>query len=54
MYETYYDKLQPLFRGEKIHLHYMDTDSFVLSVITKNFLKDLKNSENIFDFSNLD
>ena len=32
----------------------MDTDSFVLSVNTKNIIKDLKNLEDIFDFSNLD
>ena len=32
----------------------MDTDSFVLSVNTKNIYKDLRNLENIFDFSNLD
>ena len=32
----------------------MDTDSFVLSVNTKDIIKDLKNLENIFDFSNLD
>ena len=32
----------------------MDTDSFVLSVNTKDSIKDLKNLEDIFDFSNLD
>ena len=32
----------------------MDTDSFVLSVNTKDIIKDLKNLEDIFDFSNLD
>ena len=31
-----------------------NTDSFVLSVITKDIIKDLKNLDNIFDFSNLD
>ena len=51
MYETYYDKLQPYFRQENIQLHYMDTDSFILSVNTKDIIKDLKNLE---DFSNLD
>ena len=35
MYETYYDKLQPYFGQENIHLHYIDTDSFVLSTNTK-------------------
>ena len=32
----------------------MDTDSFVLSVNTKDIIKDLKNLEDVFDFSNLD
>ena len=30
MYETLYDKLQPYFGQEKIQLHYIDTDAFVL------------------------
>ena len=54
MYETYYDELQPYFGRQNIQLHYMDTDSFVLSVNTKDIIKDLKNLEDIFDFSNLD
>ena len=54
MYETYYDKLQPYFKQEIIQRHYMDTDSFVLNVNTKDIIKDLKNLEDIFDFSNLD
>ena len=54
MYETYYDILQPYFSQENIQLHYMDTDSFILSVNTKDVIKDLKNLEDIFDFSNLD
>ena len=54
MYETYYDKLQPYFGKENIQLHYMDTDSFILSVNKKNIIKDLKKLEDIFDFSNLD
>ena len=32
----------------------MDIDSFVLSVNTKDIIKDLKNLEDMFDFSNLD
>ena len=32
----------------------MDTDSFVLSENTEDNIKDLKNLEDIFDFSNLD
>ena len=54
MYETYYDILQPYFGQEINQLHYMDTDSFVLSVNTNDIIKDLKNLEDIFDFSNLD
>ena len=54
MYETYYDKLQPYFRQENIQLHYIDTDAFVLSLKTQGIIKDLKNLEDIFDFSNLD
>ena len=54
MYETYYDKLQPNFGEKNLQLHYMDTDSFVLSVNTKDIVNDLKNLEDLFDFSNLD
>ena len=54
MYETYYDKLQPYFGQENFQLHYMDTDSFILSVNTKDIIKDSKNLEDKFDFSNLD
>ena len=32
MYETYYGKLQPYFGQDKLQLHYIDTDEFVLSV----------------------
>ena len=52
--ETYYDKLQPYTGQENIHLPFMDTDSFVLGVNTKDIIRDLKNLEDIFDFSNLD
>ena len=54
MYETYYDKLQPYFGQEIIQLHYMDCDSFVLSIETQNIINNLKNLEDLFDFSNLD
>ena len=42
MYDTYYDKLQLYIGPEKIQLHYTDTDAFVLSVNTKDIIKDLK------------
>ena len=54
MYETFHDILQPYFGLEKIQLHYIDTDAFVLSLNTKDIMKDLKNLKDIFDFSNLD
>ena len=54
MYETYYDILQPCFGEKNLHLHYMETDSFILSVKTKDISKDLKNLEGIFRFSSLD
>ena len=54
MYETYYDTLQPYFGQENLQLHYIDTDGMILSMRTENIIKDLKNLEDIFDFSNLD
>ena len=54
MYETDYDILQPYFGQENIRLHYVDTDAFVLSINTKDIIKDLKSLEHIVDFSNLD
>ena len=54
IYETYYQKFQPYFGQKNIQLHYMDTDSSVLSVTTKDKIKDLKKLEDVFDFSKLD
>ena len=54
MYDTYYDKLQPFFGLENIQLHYTDADSFILSINTKDLIRDLKNLEDILYFSNLD
>ena len=45
--------LQPYFGQENLQLHYIDCDSFVLSFRTQNVINDLKNLEEIFDFSNL-
>ena len=36
------------------YLHYFDTDAFVLSMNTKDIIKDSKNLKDVFDFSNLD
>ena len=54
MYETYYDTLQPYFGQDSLQLHYIDTDGMILSMKTKDIIKDLKKLEDIFDFSNLD
>ena len=54
MYETYYDTLQPYFGQKNLQLHYIDTDGMILSMQTQNIINDLKNLEDIFDFSNLD
>ena len=53
MYETYYEKLQPYFGLENIQNHYTDCDSMVLSIKTDDIINDLKNLEDLFDFSNL-
>ena len=55
MYEFYYNKLQPYWK-QSIQLHYMDTDSFILSFDTNhqeliNFLQENKDE---FDLSELD
>ena len=53
VYVTFYDKL-PLYFGDEIsQLHYIDRDAIVLSLNTKDVIKDLKNLENLFNFSNL-
>ena len=39
--DTYYDKLHPCFGEKNLHLHYMDADTFILRVNTKDIIKDL-------------
>ena len=53
MYEFYYHKLQPYY-SSSVKLHYMDTDSFILSIKTGDVIKDLENFKDDFDFSELD
>ena len=43
-----------IFGQENFQLHYIDTDTFVLSVNTEDIIRDLKNLEYLFDFGNLD
>ena len=53
MYETYYDKLQTYFGQDSLQLHYMNCDSFALTIETQNISNNLKKLEDLFDFSNL-
>ena len=48
MYETYYDKSRQYFWKKYIQLLYLDTDSFVLSVNTKDFIKSLTILDDLF------
>ena len=54
IYATYYDISQPYFGQEILQLHYIDTDVMILILKIKDIIKDFKNLEVIFDFSNLD
>lgn len=51
MYNFYYEYLKPKY-GEHVKLLYMDTDSFILEVETKDFYNDMKLNLNLFDTSN--
>ena len=53
MYESNYDKLQSYLRLENVQCQYIDTNAFVLSIISEDIIKDLENFEDLFDFSNL-
>ena len=53
MYEFYYHKLQPYYNS-RVKLHYMDTDSFILSIKTGDLINDLEYFKDDFDFSELD
>ena len=55
MYEFYYNTLEPHWQN-KVQLHYMDTDSFVLSFDSQleNLIEFLKQNKDEFDFIELD
>ena len=53
MYEFYYHKLQPYY-SSSVKLHYMDTDSFILSIKTGDLINHLEYFKDDFDFSELD
>ena len=41
-YETYYDKLQAFFGEKNMQCHYIDTDAFVLNIVSKDIINGLK------------
>ena len=52
MYEFWYDYMKPKY-NDNVKLCYMDTDSFVMNIKTKDFYKDITNDvEDRFDTSN--
>ena len=52
MYEFWYDYMKPKY-GNNVKLCYMDTDSFIMNIKTKEFYKDIDNDvEKRFDTSN--
>ena len=53
MIEFYYHKFQPYY-SSSVKLHYMDTDSFILSIKTGDLINDLVYFKDDFDFSELD
>ena len=55
VYEWYYDKMQPYFGDNILHLQYLDTDSFIFSFKSiKSLNVDLNHFKEDFDFSDLD
>ena len=54
MYELWYDYLKPK-NKDNAKLCYMDTDSFVINIVTEGFFEDINNDfERWFDTSNYD
>ena len=52
MYEFHYDCMLPKYKGHDLKLCYMDTDSFVYSIETEDFYKDIADDvETRFDTS---
>ena len=54
LYEFWHDYIKPKY-GDRAKLCYMDTDSFIIHIITEDFYKDIANEvEKWFDTSNYD
>ena len=53
-YKFWYDYFKPTY-GDKIELCYMDTDSFIIHIITEDFFEDISNDVEVwYDASNYD
>lgn len=50
MYSFLYDFLKPKY-GDKVHVAYTDTDSFILDIETPDFYEDVQNNISMFDTS---
>ena len=53
MFQTYNNKLQTFFEEKFLQLHYMDFESFILSIYSFIIIKDLQYLDDFFDFNNL-
>ena len=54
MYKFWYDYIKPKYE-DRAKLYYMDTDSFIIQIITKDFFADISDDvERWFDTSNYD
>ena len=49
-YKFFYDYLEVKY-GDNVNLLYTDTDSFILQIFTDDVYKDMKNDNQLFDFS---
>lgn len=53
MYKFYYEVLQPKY-GDRMKLLFTDTDSLALEIKTDDIYEDMKQDEDLYDFSNYD
>jgi hypothetical protein len=53
MYQFFYEYLKPKY-GDNVRLLYMDTDSFIVEILTENVYKDMLDNLNLFDTSDYD
>ena len=54
MYDFFYKFIKNKYPGTKSVLHYMDTDSFICSIKTKDIYRDLYSNKDLFDLSEIE